>query len=290
MNSKQKAIIDYCQNAKRPVTAKEILMATFPDKDQPHINSSIVELVMKKMLIRNDAVRPYTVRIPKEDEQIPDPKDYSRNTSGISKTNKPDTSKFQPVDIKEAFNTFWSDFFNNEQDYYGNMPLEQLVQLKMIVSKINNLITYNATLLAADLIGDILSLPEFDRNSLAALIQATNVNANGYDIEYTGTHSFVCEVKGTIPAGNKDKFGAAQEVEIRKDFKGLIEGKSKSNINLSNYYKFMCFYSNGDNSIAAVRSIVNKLNMTMDNKIVVWAGQETLDFDKIYVFMVAPEQ
>jgi hypothetical protein len=67
-----------------PVTAKQIIDACFPGKPQPYINSTINVLVQNKKLMRNDEVRPYTVRIPIDGEVVPEPRDYSRTGRSMS--------------------------------------------------------------------------------------------------------------------------------------------------------------------------------------------------------------
>lgn len=76
MSNKSK-ILRYCQEQGKAVTAKNILDALFPGKQQPYINSTINELVQEKKLIRIDT-RPYTVHVPKDGESIPEAKDDSQ--------------------------------------------------------------------------------------------------------------------------------------------------------------------------------------------------------------------
>lgn len=294
---KKNKILQYCKNENREVTAKEILNELYPDKQQSDVNRSITELVYECKLIRNDNVRPYTVRIPLENEKNWQIKDYSRKSNAVSNISniekKVSRADVLPDDLKNFFNKFWGDFFGDNRDYYGDMGFEQLVQLKIVVGKINNLITYESSVLAVELIAKILDFSEKELMEIKELVDSSNVNANGYDIEYSsGSIRFVCEVKGTIPASGKDKFGAAQEKEIRKDFDGLLEGKTKSTISkqdLNDYYKFMCFYNHGNKSIKAVNCLVDKLNSELKDVIEIWEGQENLNKEKVYVFLVKHE-
>ena len=81
--SNAETIMQYCRMVNMPVTAKQILDARFPGKPQPYINSTINDLVQNKKLVRNDEVRPYTVRLPMDGEVIPEPKDYSRSNRSV---------------------------------------------------------------------------------------------------------------------------------------------------------------------------------------------------------------
>jgi hypothetical protein len=76
------AIMIFCKEADKPVTARQILDACFPGKTQPYINETINRLVQAKELIRDDSGRSYTVRLPREGEEIPEPRDYSRASIG----------------------------------------------------------------------------------------------------------------------------------------------------------------------------------------------------------------
>lgn len=84
---KKSMILRYCQEQGKDVTAKNILDALFPGKQQPYINSSINELVQDKKMIRIDT-RPYTVHIPKAGEAIPEVKNYSRGDNKNSSRKK----------------------------------------------------------------------------------------------------------------------------------------------------------------------------------------------------------
>jgi len=78
--SNAEIIMQYCKKAGKPITARQIIDACFPGKPQPYINSTINSLVQNKALIRNDEVRPYTIRIPMEGESVPEPKDYTKGS------------------------------------------------------------------------------------------------------------------------------------------------------------------------------------------------------------------
>lgn len=286
MNEKQQIILEYCKEIARPVTAKQILSARFPEKTQPYINNDILSLIKQRKLIRNDNERPYTVRLPMTGEEVYSPKDYSRKKT-ISQ--KLETKSYLPSEWEKSFNEFWSCFFQNNRDYSNEMTLEQLIELKMVVGNIHNLITHKCTLMAADKICDILELPESDRLKMKKMIHSTNVHTNGYDIEYSGQQKVVCEVKGNVPARGKSRFGAQQKQEIIKDLTGLVEGKRKSSLSeedLRNYYKFMCIISVGEHSVGAIRNLVNKVNCINGVSIEMWCGEENLRLDRVYVFTV----
>ncbi|WP_312831999.1 hypothetical protein [Sedimentibacter saalensis] len=194
--------------------------------------------------------------------------------------------------LKKEFNDFWNDFWKTDKDYYSDFSLEKLSQLKMAVTNINNLITYETTIMAGKLICDILELNERDRTEIEKSIQSTSANSNGFDIEYHGEFPFICEVKANIPSGGKDVFGAQQINQLNKDVFSLLNGKSKSVIKLdalSNYHKFLCMYCNDVKTSNAIGRFVKSFNHKHGNSIEIWSGQDPLKKDKVYLFIVKEE-
>lgn len=84
---KKEEIYGYCLNRNKKVTAKEIVDALYPGKQQPYINSVINELVYEKKLVRMDT-RPYTVHVPKEGEVIGPVSHYSKGEKNGSANSK----------------------------------------------------------------------------------------------------------------------------------------------------------------------------------------------------------
>lgn len=83
-------IFRFCKEQDRPLTGREIVNALYPDKEQPYVNSYITKLVYEKKLVRDDSVKPYVVRMPKENEEIT-VKNYSRiqnNSDSIDKVKR----------------------------------------------------------------------------------------------------------------------------------------------------------------------------------------------------------
>lgn len=95
-------ILQHCIAANAPQTAKQILDACFPGKPQPYINSTINLLVSRKELVRDDVVRPYTVRVPRDGEPIPEPRDYSRAKSYAPPISPEAIPRFSEADLEET--------------------------------------------------------------------------------------------------------------------------------------------------------------------------------------------
>ena len=75
--TKKEEILAFCMKENRKLTAKDILRALYPDKEQPYINTQINELIAERKLIREET-RPYTVHVPAPGEEIGKIVDHSR--------------------------------------------------------------------------------------------------------------------------------------------------------------------------------------------------------------------
>lgn len=82
----KESIYNFCEIQNKPLTAREIVNALYPGKLQPYVNSYITQLVYEKKLVRDDSVKPYTVCIPKDNEEII-VHNYSRRNN-VSHTNE----------------------------------------------------------------------------------------------------------------------------------------------------------------------------------------------------------
>lgn len=81
----KETIYNFCKVQNRPLTGREIVDKLFPGKEQPYVNSYITQLVYEKKLVRDDTVKPYTVRLPRVGEEIV-VQNYSRTTGAIKET------------------------------------------------------------------------------------------------------------------------------------------------------------------------------------------------------------
>jgi hypothetical protein len=198
--------------------------------------------------------------------------------------------KDRSVYLKAEFNTFWNSFWaTNERDYYSEIPLSQMVALKMAVANINNLITLEISIRAAKLIGHILKQNDSVISFIIRKVKSVSANCNGYDIEYSGDAAYICEVKANIPV-NGVTFGAAQRQQIVKDIYGLLNGKSKSIITgeqLAQHYKFLCLYLDGANTVHAINALTSKLDKEIKNKVKLYHEGNRLTMDNVYVIFAS---
>lgn len=195
--------------------------------------------------------------------------------------------------LKNEFNMFWNSFWKTkDKDYFSEISLSDLVDLKVSIRNINNLITNEITIRAVKKIGEILNHNECDITAILHSVEAKSANSNGYDIEWRGNSAYVCEVKANIPV-KKTTFGAAQAQQIIKDINSLINGKSKSSINkskLENYYKFMSFYGTSSFVIKAVNNLIFKINKDLRDRIIIYKDGMSIEKNNIYCLFIDFEE
>jgi len=141
-------------------------------------------------------------------------------------------------DLKEQFNQFFAQL--GIEDLYSKLSNDQLIDLKKLLSCINNMITLRATDLFVLKLYQDGFIDSKEKVGIGKIVDKQHANANGYDVKYVGDKKIIAEVKCNIPV-NETSFGAAQERGIIKDIEHLLDGKKKKQPikDIADYYKFM---------------------------------------------------
>ena len=129
-----------------------------------------------------------------------------------------------------------------DNDFYKHLTFKTIINLKKVLSNINNLITLKTSVAFVDFLCEINKIESEIASNVIKEINKTNANTNGYDIVCkNGSFPFIAEVKCNIPCGKKgEKYGAAQIASIKTDLEGLRNGKKKTlELNLKEYFRFM---------------------------------------------------
>lgn len=108
----------------------------------------------------------------------------------------------------------------NTKDIESNLTIEKLIELKSILSDINNIMTLISTHSIATKISDILSLKNEEREQVFNSIDNQKPNTNGFDIRIDSPVKILVEVKCNSLIHNK-KYGAAQINSILEDARKL---------------------------------------------------------------------
>ena len=166
-------------------------------------------------------------------------------------------------DLSRNFNNFFDKF--GVKDLYSKLSGRDLIELKKLLSCINNIITLRTT-----------------RDFVEKLYTDQHANANGFDVQYDGKDKkIIAEVKCNIPV-NVTSFGAAQEEGILEDIDHLLNGKKKSDIpSVAPYYKFMVVMDCSEHIDECVAKIIKK-----SEHVKLYSPSEQLDTNNIYIMYV----
>ena len=168
--------------------------------------------------------------------------------------------------LKEKFNKFLaSKFLIDEEDYYKKLNTEDFFELKSFLNDINNIITLKMTLNFVKHITKLFNISKNVKETIIKDIQKVNPNTNGFDVEIRAPIKIVAEVKGNIPINDGTAFGSAQRNNILKDLKSLKNGKTKSDINTEEFYKFFVL-PDTEKTRKALESLLSSLERNNDYK------------------------
>lgn len=159
-----------------------------------------------------------------------------------------------------------------------NWTSKDLLSLKEYLYPINNHITF----LMGKKFLTLLNTSTEDAN-----FNYTEMNHNGYDIVTKINGSLiVAEIKGNIPCGKNDQYGANQKKSIKKDIDNLCELKSKGKNQVNELGKFgdayKCLVLLENNSDAIEDLIDDNFVILKDNNITF----ENLHKDKINIVLI----
>ncbi|MDE6822945.1 hypothetical protein [Bacteroides acidifaciens] len=141
----------------------------------------------------------------------------------------------------------------NTEVIESNLTLDKLIELKSILSDINNIMTLISTRSIATKLSDILSFKNEDREQIFNDIDKQKPNTNGFDIRIDFPVKILVEIKCNSLIHN-NKFGAAQINAILEDARKLrLESSrhikaSKSIQDTKDYIKIIAIVNFGNRS------------------------------------------
>ncbi len=184
--------------------------------------------------------------------------------------------------LQARLNQFFVEGFNlPEKDYAGNLSLLALLNLKTVLSDINNTITLKLSLGLADWVSQKFELNESATNELRRSILKTKPNSNGFDVWLGYPITFVAEVKCNIPVNGGNKYGAQQKQGIISDIDALINGKRKASMLTQDVLKFIAFLDLP--SIREANKHLMKTTPTLNEKLVfLEPNQNPIDLNYVY--------
>ncbi|MBN4048347.1 hypothetical protein JYU17_00075 [Flavobacteriaceae bacterium AH-315-O20] len=158
------------------------------------------------------------------------------------------------LDLKEKLNDFLSELTNNKKDYYNSFTQSQLLDLKMAVSDINNVLTLKTTLAFSNWIANYFNLSNDEHNQLTQEINRTKPNTNGFDVQVQ-KRKIIAEIKCIIPINKGFYYGAAQRNSILDDAIKLTKGKRELP-DTSEYIKLIGLIDLGEKTDKAIEKLI----------------------------------
>ena len=182
------------------------------------------------------------------------------------------------IALRDQFNQFFEQL--GITDLYSKLSNEQLINLKKLLSCINNMITLRATDAFVIKIYQDGLISDVEKDAIWKDVHAQHANTNGFDVHYDGSKKIIAEVKCNIPV-NGTSFGAAQEEGILDDIDHLLHGKAKANIpDITAYYKFMVIL-NCEHAEESMDKIIHKTE-----HVKCYTSPKELDTNNVFVIFV----
>ena len=168
-------------------------------------------------------------------------------------------------ELKIKFNSHFQLLTGTETDFYSALKNEDILELKTVLSDINNLLTYKLTLIAGKWIGDYFSLSKEYKETILENIDAIKPNAQGFDIVINEPIKIIAEVKCNVPVKGGSKFGAMQTKKLIEDVQKLLNGKRQI-LDTSKYLKFLFVINIGNRSEEALNNLTQKTKIRKENE------------------------
>lgn len=154
----------------------------------------------------------------------------------------PDIPYNRERELQLRLNRFFVDEFHlPEKNYAGSLGLSSLLNLKSVLSDINNTITLRLALGLADWASEQFKLDDAATKELRRIVLDAKPNSNGFDVWLGYPIAFVAEVKCNIPVNGGNKYGARQRLGIVSDINALLNGKRKASMITKGIPKIMAF-------------------------------------------------
>ena len=199
------------------------------------------------------------------------------------------------ANLKNRINKHLTKLTGNNIDFFTSMEQSDLMELKIVLADINNVLTLKMTNAAAIWLCEYFN---FDKNIESKILNAVDKakpNSKGFDIHIDEPYKILAEVKCVAPVNNGNVFGVAQHDSILNDIYKLINGKDTFG-DTEKYLKFLFLIDLGEKTDKAISQLIketkgksaiaNKFNYLKKDNIELLDDNlkfENLDFTKVYL-------
>jgi len=201
----------------------------------------------------------------------------------------PDLPYNRERELQSRLNRFFVEEFDlPEKDYAGSLGLSSLLNLKSVLSGINNTITLKLALGLADWASEQFKLDDAATKELRRIVLDAKPNSNGFDVWLGYPIAFVAEVKCNIPVNGGNKYGARQRHGIVADINALLNGKRKASMMTNGIPKIMAFLDLPE--IRAANEHLLKTDLSLLTKLVFLPpGQAPTNLDYVHGVYISIE-
>jgi hypothetical protein len=165
------------------------------------------------------------------------------------------------ADLKSRVNKHFKKITGQDRDFFSNLTQNDLMELKTVLADINNLLTFQMTIAAANWIFEYFNIDETTRLKNIASVDNTKPNSKGFDILILDPYKIIAEVKCISPVNNGRAFGVAQHDSIMNDVHKLIHGKGKI-VDTTKFFKFLFLIDLEDRSDQAITQLLKETKGT----------------------------
>jgi hypothetical protein len=142
-----------------------------------------------------------------------------------------------------------------KKDYFNYISNDQFIELKQLLSDINNILTLKTTEAFVKWLSIYSKFTKSETEEIIKTINEIKPNTNGYDIEISNKYKIIAEIKCIIPINNGNYYGAAQRNSILDDANKLINGK-RTIKDTRSFIKFLGLIDLGDKTNTAISKIM----------------------------------
>jgi hypothetical protein len=157
--------------------------------------------------------------------------------------------------LRRRINQFLHQLTGNKTSRYDTLTQEELINIKMALSDVNNALTLRTTLSFASWLCNFFNLTADEELTIHNNINETKPNTNGYDIEINSRLKIVAEIKCIVPINEGNYYGAAQRNAILDDAIKLKAGKRVIK-NTSDFIKIIGLIDLGKKTDEAIEKLL----------------------------------
>jgi hypothetical protein len=170
-------------------------------------------------------------------------------------------------DLRERLNKHLKALTGLDKDYFSKLKQYDLLELKTVLSDLNNILTFRTTISASSWICKYFQFNNSFKNEILRKVDNIKPNTNGFDIYISNPIKIAAEVKCIAPINNGNKYGAAQWNAILEDAIKLKKGKRKMHQSTKGYFKFLFLIDIKDRTDKAISHLLKKSKGTSDKSL-----------------------